>query len=99
MHALGKLDQALADFNAYFALGQTYAGAYYSRGRIHEEKGNTTAAIADYRAALKHGHKNDAYAKHVLPDAARRLKALESAVATAKPKDSPEQPTVSSGAQ
>ncbi len=51
--ALGKTQQALADFDKAIELGYREAHAYTSRGLFHAEMGDFDAAIADYDEALK----------------------------------------------
>lgn len=50
--ALGKAEEALADFDKAIELGYTKAHAYTSRGLFHAEIGNFDMAIADYDKAL-----------------------------------------------
>ncbi len=51
--ALGKAEEALADFDKAIELGYRESHAYTSRGMFHAEMGNFDEAIADYNQALE----------------------------------------------
>lgn len=51
--ALGKVEQALADFDQAIEMGYTESHAYTSRGLFHAEMGNFDQAIADYNQSLE----------------------------------------------
>lgn len=50
--ALGKAEEALADFDKAIELGYKEAHAFTSRGLFHAEMGNFESAIEDYNEAL-----------------------------------------------
>jgi len=50
---LGRLDEALADFNHALELDPNYARAYHLRGLVSERKGDQTSAIADFNRAIE----------------------------------------------
>ena len=43
----------MADFNQAIKLDPNYADAYFSRGVIHQKKGETDLALADLNQAIK----------------------------------------------
>ena len=51
--ALGKAEEALADFDKAIELGYKEAHAYTSRGLFHAAIGNHEEAIADYNRAIE----------------------------------------------
>jgi tetratricopeptide (TPR) repeat protein len=51
--ALGKTEEAIADFDQAIKMGYKEAHAYTSRGLFHAEMGNHEKAIADYNQSLE----------------------------------------------
>jgi hypothetical protein len=74
--AFDRADEALADFDKAIALGISFIGTWYGRGRAHDLKGNRDAAIADYRKALASDAGDDDWHKHAQTQARARLEAL-----------------------
>ena len=51
--AMGRIDEALADFDKAIRNGITAPSTYLERGRCHEQKGNMELAVADYKRAAE----------------------------------------------
>ena len=59
----GRLDPALADYDAAIAANPNYARAYGNRGKVRQLRGEPDAALSDYSRAIELDHANDrAYA-------------------------------------
>lgn len=51
---LGRIDAALASYDAALVLRPAYVDALNNRGNLRLQKGDATAALADYETALRH---------------------------------------------
>jgi len=51
LHADGRYDDAIADYDAAIRSDPNFAGAYYNRGFSYQAKGERERAIADFRMA------------------------------------------------
>ena len=71
----GQIRLALGDLGKAIVLGLDYIGTRYGRGLAHELKGNSDAAIADFRKTLASKADND-WTKHAQTQARARLRAL-----------------------
>lgn len=74
--AMGRIDEALADFDAAIRNGIKAPSTYRERGRCHEQKGNIDFAIADYQRAVELPAEND-YARSSQAQAKERLAELK----------------------
>jgi tetratricopeptide (TPR) repeat protein len=52
--ALGRLDESLAELDRAIELSPLNPEAYHNRGVIHERRGDTAAAVTEYRTALRY---------------------------------------------
>lgn len=52
--AMGRHDEALKELDAALAIDPLSAEAYHNRAVIHERRGETDAAVQDYRTALRY---------------------------------------------
>ncbi len=52
--ALGRIDEAAAQLDVALRLDPVNVEAHHNRGVIHERRGDTAAAIAEYRTALRY---------------------------------------------
>ena len=51
--AMGRIDEALADFDKAIRNGITAPSTYLERGRCHQQKGDMELAVADYKRAAE----------------------------------------------
>ena len=73
--AMGRIDEALADFDKAIKIGITAPSTYFERGRCHERKGNPELAVADYQKAVDLPAEDD-YARSAQTQAKERLAEL-----------------------
>jgi WD40 repeat protein len=73
--ALDRVDAAFADLDRAIANGVSEPGTYFGRGRCYEARGDTLAAVADYRKTLEL-KAEDEYDKSVQDKARERLAAM-----------------------
>lgn len=53
---LGRVQEAMAEFDASISASPENAWVYYNRARVHERHGDREKALADYRTALSKDH-------------------------------------------
>ena len=70
--AMGRIDEALADFDKAIRNGITAPSTYLERGRCHEQKGNMELAVADYKRAAELPAEDD-YSRSAQAQARERL--------------------------
>lgn len=73
--AMGRIDEALADFDKAIKIGITAPSTYLERARCHERKGNMELAVADYQKAVELPAEDD-YARSAQAQAQERLAEL-----------------------
>jgi WD40 repeat protein/tetratricopeptide (TPR) repeat protein len=83
--AMGRIDEALADFDKAIRIGITAPSTYFERGRCHEQKGNIELAVADYQKAVELPAEDD-YARSAQAQAQERLAELRGRTKSLNPK-------------
>ena len=73
--AMGRIDEAFADFDKAIRIGITAPSTYFERGRCYERKGNIELAIEDYQKAADLLAEDD-YARSAQAQAKERLAEL-----------------------
>ena len=58
--ALGRTDEALADYNEALRVDPKNSAAYNNRGNVWQKKGDSQRAFADYTSAIEHNQQNAA---------------------------------------
>ena len=72
---MGRIDEALADFDKAIKIGIKAPSTYFERGRCHEQKNNIELAIADYQKAADLPAEDD-YSRSAQTQAKERLAEL-----------------------
>ena len=82
--AMGRIDEAFADFDKAIRIGITAPSTYFERGRCYERKGNIELAIEDYQKAADLLAEDD-YARSAQAQAKERLAELRGGDEIAQP--------------
>ena len=83
--AMGRFDDALADFDKAIRIGIAAPSTYFERGRCHERKGNIELAVADYQKAVDLPAEDD-YSRLSQAQARERLTELRGRAKSLNPK-------------